>query len=337
MSDTMSDMGNGQHEVPERHKTHLWVLILIAVPAAIEVFACWVGLGSLTGFPPVLGHGTGWTLAIGMEAYGGYAMWAWLSGAPGERSRKFAMGSAIAAFTLSLGGQVAYHLMLAYKLHSAPVTVVVFVACLLVVVLGFAAALIHLMHADARAAEDARARTLRAQQEAAQLRAESDERAALRAQIADMGVQLADAHDAREAAQRVADLRAEAERERDAARAAQEDALRARDAADEARTEAEQRAAKAEADNARLARKLASAAPAKGAGRGRREAATTVPSDVDARAEALALYLSNPDISGASLGTDVGMSKRWGQDRKKEFESRTAEGGNRSTENSATD
>src|ERR1700676_5276243 len=96
----------------------LWVLIiLIAVPAAVEVWASWVGLGSLCGFPVLhIGGralGTGWTLAVGMEAYAACALFCWLSAAPGPSSRLFAQWSALAAFGLSLLGQVAYHLMTA--------------------------------------------------------------------------------------------------------------------------------------------------------------------------------------------------------------------------------
>ena len=177
----MTDMA--KHEVPERRKSHLWVLALIAIPAAVEVVACWIGLGSLCGFPPVFGHGTGWTLAVGMETYAGYALWAWLSGAPGDRSRKFARGSAIAALSLSLVGQVAYHLMLASGRTRAPIGVVVFVACLLVVVLAFGATLMHLMHEDVRALREAEEKAAAAERQAAIERAEADERACLRREL----------------------------------------------------------------------------------------------------------------------------------------------------------
>lgn len=144
-------------------RSHPWLLFIIAIPAAVEVWACWVGLGSLCGFPKLGRLSTNWTLAIGMEAYGAYALRVWLGNAPGQRSRKFAQWSALGAFTLSLIGQIAYHLMLANGMRRAPDGVIVFVACLLVVVLAFAAILTHLMHADERAAIDAgEERTLQA-------------------------------------------------------------------------------------------------------------------------------------------------------------------------------
>jgi hypothetical protein len=136
----------------------LWVIVLIAVPAAVEVWASWVGLGSLCGFSVHIGKkaiGTGWTLAVGMETYGGLAAIVWLSAAPGPRSRAFAQWSALAAFGLSLLGQVAYHLMTAAGMTRAPAVVIAFVSCLPVLVIGFAAFLVHLVHADARTADAA--------------------------------------------------------------------------------------------------------------------------------------------------------------------------------------
>jgi len=132
-----------------------WPLVIIAIPAAVEVWTCWVGLGSLCGFPKLGGLSTDWTLATGMEAYGAYALYVWLGAAPGPGSRGFAQWSSLGAFTLSLIGQIAYHLMLAGHVTRAPAFVIVFVACLLVAVLAFAAILTHLMHADTRAAEKA--------------------------------------------------------------------------------------------------------------------------------------------------------------------------------------
>lgn len=134
-------------------RNHRWLLFAIAIPAAVEVWACWVGLGSLCGFPMLGRFSTDWTLAVGMEAYGGYALYVWLGGAPGPRSRSFAQWSALGAFALSLVGQVAYHLMLAKHITRPPSIVVVFVACLPVVVLALAAILTHLMHADTKTRE----------------------------------------------------------------------------------------------------------------------------------------------------------------------------------------
>ncbi len=175
-----------------------WFLYAIAVPAAVEVWACWVGLGSLCGFP-VLGVGrlhlsTGWTLAIGMEAYGAYALNVWLHAAPGPRSREFAQWSATGAFILSLLGQIAFHVMRAKHVTIPPSVVIVFVACLPVALLAFAVILTHLMHADERAAADtAEEATLQAALEgerAARLQADT-ERDTARAEAADTAATVA--------------------------------------------------------------------------------------------------------------------------------------------------
>jgi hypothetical protein len=116
------------------------------------------------------------------------------------------------------------------------------------------------------------------------------------------------------------------------ARDARASALRAElDAANDARTEAERVRADAEANAANLARKLETHARAKGArtkgasGR-RKNAGGKVPNDVDARTEALKILDERPDISGADLGEECGMSKRWGQLRKQEYAGLVSEG-----------
>lgn len=145
-------------------RNHPWILFLIAVPAAVEVWSGWIGLGALCGFGEIhplpgiwdsLRINTDITLPIGMEAYAGYGLYAWLAANAGETVRTFARRSAIGALVLSCVGQVAYHLLAAARFARAPSFVVVLVACLPVAVLAFAAALTHLMHADARARERA--------------------------------------------------------------------------------------------------------------------------------------------------------------------------------------
>jgi hypothetical protein len=132
-----------------------WPLALIAAPAAVAVWSGWVGLGELCGFGiihPLPGIADGFrldtaiTLPVGVEAYGAYALGAWL--APGHvrpAARKFASRSAIGALTLGMAGQVIYHLLAAAHATRAPWPVVVLVACLPVVTLGFGTALTHLL------------------------------------------------------------------------------------------------------------------------------------------------------------------------------------------------
>ena len=155
--------GMTSHRTTERHaaktgRDHLWVLAVIAVFALFDVWGGWTEIGNKSGFA----HGTGWTLTVIVEAYWGYALYAWLAAAPGPRSRKFAMWSAGGVFILSLIGQGASRLT-AHKMP--PDAVVVFVSALPVIVLGLIAILIHLRQIDraevagTRAAEEATSNT----------------------------------------------------------------------------------------------------------------------------------------------------------------------------------
>ena len=130
-------------------------LYLIALGAFVAIWGGWVVLGQLTGFGPVNllpGIGRGWTLntaitlPLGMEAYAAYAMRVWLDHTKSALARRFAMWSTFAALLLGMSGQVAYHLMTAAGYTSAPWQITTFVSCLPVLVLGGAAALVHLSH-----------------------------------------------------------------------------------------------------------------------------------------------------------------------------------------------
>jgi hypothetical protein len=131
-----------------------WPLYLIAAPAAVAVWSGWVGLGRLSGFGvihPLPGIwdaatvNTSVTLPIGVEAYGAYALGAWLSPGVPQSARRFAKWSTIGSLTLGMLGQVAYHLLSAAHATRAPWPVVVLVSSLPVIVLGFGAALSHLL------------------------------------------------------------------------------------------------------------------------------------------------------------------------------------------------
>jgi hypothetical protein len=134
-----------------------WPLFLIAAPAAAAVWSGWVGLGQLSGFGiihPLPGIwdsarlNTAITLPIGVEAYGAYALGAWLTPGTSERARRFARSSAIGSLGLGMAGQVIYHLLAAAHATRAPWPVVTLVSCLPVVALAFGAALAHLLHAE---------------------------------------------------------------------------------------------------------------------------------------------------------------------------------------------
>lgn len=235
---------------------------------------------------------TDWVLAVVMEAYWAYTLYAWLAASPGPRSRTFAMWSCGVVFILSLVGQVTYHEMtLPQGTGDGARASAAFVTILPVTVLAMIAVLIHLRHAD----REAKAHAVRvAVAKAARLaedQAAADGRTALRAELAEARAEL--------------------------------------DAAFAARTEAEQRAAQAETQAASFARKLAANAGVKkdanaGRGKGRNAAETPAPNDISARAavheKAKRLHAANPSISGAELGKACGMGERWGQMRKAEFD-----------------
>jgi hypothetical protein len=144
-----------------------WPLMVIAAPAAVAVWSGWVGLGAMCGFGVVdllpgianLRVNTAITLPVGIESYGAYALSSWIGGRGSARTRTFAFRSAIGALALGCLGQVAFHLLAASGWTVAPWPVVMAVACLPVVTLSFAAALVHLKRADAMAvpAEDSAA------------------------------------------------------------------------------------------------------------------------------------------------------------------------------------
>jgi len=145
-------------------RNHHWPLLLIAAPAAVAIWSGWVGLGGMAGFgivhplPGIMDSAridTAITLPVGVEAYGAYALWVWLSGRGGDRTLTFARRSAIGALALGCLGQVIFHLLAAAHWTAAPWPVVVAVACLPVVTLAFAAALIHMTRADASSATEA--------------------------------------------------------------------------------------------------------------------------------------------------------------------------------------
>ncbi len=132
-----------------------WPLLVLAAPAAVAIWSGWVGLGQMSGFGVVhplpgiadeLTLNSAITLPIGVEAYASLALGTWLSPRPmPARARRFAAWSALISLGLGLLGQVIYHLLTAAGWDKAPTPVVVFVACLPVLVLGAGATLHHLL------------------------------------------------------------------------------------------------------------------------------------------------------------------------------------------------
>jgi hypothetical protein len=147
-----------------------WPLLVLAAPAAAEVWSGWVGIAQKTGFGlvrplpgiwPSLHLDTAITLPVGVEAYAAYALRAWLARGRGvsARTRGFAKWSAIFSFALGMAGQIAYHLMAQAGAARAPWPITMVVSCLPVLVLAMGTALAHMLHADAGAADTADGRT----------------------------------------------------------------------------------------------------------------------------------------------------------------------------------
>jgi hypothetical protein len=136
-----------------------WPLLVLAAPAAAEVWSGWVGIAQKTGFGlvsplpgiwPSLHLDTTITLPVGVEAYAAYALRAWLAREPriSARTRRFAKWSAICSFALGMAGQVAYHLLAQAGAPRAPWPVTTIVSCLPVLVLAMGTALAHMLRAD---------------------------------------------------------------------------------------------------------------------------------------------------------------------------------------------
>lgn len=134
-----------------------WPVLLLALPAFVAIWSGWVGIGGLTGFGVVhplpgiadrVSLNTAITLPVGVETYAAFALRVWLSGRVPARARRWAKWSAIGSLALGAAGQVAYHLLAAGHVTSAPAFVTVLVSCLPVAVLGMGAALVHLMRSE---------------------------------------------------------------------------------------------------------------------------------------------------------------------------------------------
>jgi hypothetical protein len=142
-----------------------WPLLVLAAPAAAEVWSGWVGIAQKTGFGlvsplpgilPSLHLDTSITLPVGVEAYAAYALRAWLAGehSISGRTRRFAKWSAICSFALGMAGQVAYHLLAQAGAARAPWPITTIVSCLPVLVFAMGTALAHMLRADAHTAAD---------------------------------------------------------------------------------------------------------------------------------------------------------------------------------------
>jgi hypothetical protein len=162
--DRSTAVSSGTRTVPS------WPLLVLAAPAAAEMWSGWVGIAQMTGFGlvrplpgiwPSLHLHSAITLPIGVEAYAAYALRAWLARdrAISGRTRRFAKWSAISSFALGMAGQVAYHLMTQAGMVRAPWAITTVVSCLPVLVLAMGTALAHMLRADAEATDTRDSRT----------------------------------------------------------------------------------------------------------------------------------------------------------------------------------
>ncbi len=147
-----------------RRTIRSWPLLVLAFPAAAEVWSGWVGIAQKTGFGLVsplpgiwssLHLDTTITLPVGVEATRptrcapGWPPSHWIS----HRTRRFAKWSAICSFALGMAGQVAYHLLDQAGESRAPWGITTLVSCLPVLVLAMGTALAHMLRDDAAAAD----------------------------------------------------------------------------------------------------------------------------------------------------------------------------------------
>jgi hypothetical protein len=146
-----------QEHTGTRRRMPWWPLLLIAAPAAVALWSGWVGLAELCGFGPVrplpgiddsFRINTAITLPVGLEAYAAVALGAWLMPGTGPQARTFARRSALLALALGCVGQITYYLLAAAHVRVAPWPIVMVVACMPIVTLAFATALVHLLRAD---------------------------------------------------------------------------------------------------------------------------------------------------------------------------------------------
>ena len=89
----------GKNREPGRRWDHLLpAMILVVGGGLLEVWASWLAIASVSGFPRIGQMTTGWILPVTTEAYWTVALFAWLVIPAGPRSRKFAMWSAAGVF-----------------------------------------------------------------------------------------------------------------------------------------------------------------------------------------------------------------------------------------------
>lgn len=267
------------HAKPARRDL-LWALVAILACGLLEVWASWLQIGAVSGFPKLGAMTTGWILPVTTEFYWIAALQAWLVDPAGPRSRTFAMWSAAGVFALSLAGQESDHLLAAAGDTAPPAAVVGFVTALPLIAVALIAILIHLRQKDREDAAEVVRQDARERERVAAEVAATDERAMLRAALDALTGELEAAQADRETAQR--ELA-------------------------EALTRAEKLAAKLAA----LSAKKDDPKPRKGAG------GTAHAGDLTTEFRAFELLRDNPELRaprmGAELGRKLGASEATGR------------------------
>jgi len=137
-----------------------WPLLVLAAPAAAEVWSGWVGIAQKTGFGlvsplpgvwPSLHLDTAITLPVGVEAYAAYALRAWLARDRMISARTGGSPSGRRSARSRWAWPGAYHLLAQAGMARAPWPVTTVVSCLPVLVLGMGTALAHMLRADTEA------------------------------------------------------------------------------------------------------------------------------------------------------------------------------------------
>ena len=136
-----------------------WPLLVLAAPAAAEVWSGWVGIAQRTGFGlfsplpgiwPSLHLDTAITLPVGVEAYAAYALRAWLGHDRRDQPADTPVRQVV-GYLLGMAGQVAYHLIAQAGMARAPWLITTIMSCLPVLVLAMGTGLAHMVRADGAA------------------------------------------------------------------------------------------------------------------------------------------------------------------------------------------
>lgn len=306
---TMDDM-TPAHAKPARRDL-LWVLVLILACGLLEVWASWLSIGAVSGFPKLGRMTTGWILPVTTEAYWSAALFAWLAVPAGPKSAAFAKWSAAAMFVLSLAGQESDHLLAAAGRTVPPVFVVGFVTALPLISVALIAILIHLRQTDRDDAAAAERKRTADERAAAAEAVAADERTVLRTELDTLA---AEVEPLREAL-----AKAEAGREAEVAKVAELTQKLARISGRKPTRKSPPKKRPVSTPETTVS------SPTEAEVISTPE--TQVPEDLDTQAAALEILAREPQISGSELGRRLGRTERYGCMLKKSLAASVQDGG----------